>query len=99
MPELTVTIGGRAFPVACQDGEEHFLRSAAAMLDAEAQPLVAHMGRLPEAKITGLAWADAEGARPMVNPEHALTLLPAEVLPPSQPRQAQPQPELRVATP
>lgn len=65
MPELTVTIGGRAFPVACQDGEEHFLRSAAAMLDAEAQPLVAHMGRLPEAKMllmAGLMLADKTAA-------------------------------------
>lgn len=65
MPELTVTIGGRAFPVACQDGEEHFLRSAAAMLDAEAQPLVAQMGRLPEAKMllmAGLMLADKTAA-------------------------------------
>lgn len=65
MPELTVTIGGRAFAVACQEGEEHFLRSAAAMLDAEAQPLVAHMGRLPEAKMllmAGLMLADKTAA-------------------------------------
>jgi cell division protein ZapA len=65
MPELTVTIGGRAFPVACQDGEERFLRAAAAMLDAEAQPLIAHMGRLPEAKMllmAGLMLADKTAA-------------------------------------
>ena len=65
MPELTVTIGGRAFAVACQEGEEHFLRSAAAMLDAEAQPLVAQMGRLPEAKMllmAGLMLADKTAA-------------------------------------
>lgn len=65
MPELTITIGGRAFPVACQEGEEHFLRSAAAMLDAEAQPLVAQMGRLPEAKMllmAGLMLADKTAA-------------------------------------
>jgi cell division protein ZapA len=65
MPELTVTIGGRAFPVACQEGEERFLRAAAAMLDAEAQPLIAHMGRLPEAKMllmAGLMLADKTAA-------------------------------------
>lgn len=65
MPELTVTIGGRNFPVACQDGEEHFLRAAAAMLDAEAQPIVAQMGRLPEAKMllmAGLMLADKTAA-------------------------------------
>ena len=65
MPELTITIGGRSFPVACQAGEEHFLRAAAAMLDAEAQPLIAQMGRLPEAKMllmAGLMLADKTAA-------------------------------------
>lgn len=65
MPELTITIGGRAFPVACQEGEEHFLRAAAALLDAEAQPLVAQMGRLPEARMllmAGLMLADKVAA-------------------------------------
>jgi len=47
MPEVLITIGGRQFEVACQDGEEHFLRAAAAMLDTEAQPLLTAMGRLP----------------------------------------------------
>lgn len=61
MPELTITIGGRNFQVACQAGEEHFLTSAAAMLDAEAQPLLAQLGRLPESRIllmAGLMLAD-----------------------------------------
>ncbi|MFN6951656.1 MAG: cell division protein ZapA, partial [Albidovulum sp.] len=40
MPEVLITIGGRQFEVACQDGEEHFLRAAAKMLDAEASALV-----------------------------------------------------------
>lgn len=51
MPDVRITIGGRDFDVACQDGEEHFLRAAAAMLDAEAQTLVAQIGRLPEARM------------------------------------------------
>lgn len=65
MPELHVTIGGRSFPVACQPGEEHFLRAAAAILDAEAQPIIAQMGRLPEAKMllmAGLMLADKTAA-------------------------------------
>ncbi|MFN4140838.1 AI-2E family transporter [Aestuariivirga sp.] len=33
--------------------------------------------RLPDAKIIGLAWKDTEGARSMINPEHALAMLPA----------------------
>ena len=33
MPDVTIKIGDRSFEVACQEGEEHFLQSAAAMLD------------------------------------------------------------------
>lgn len=65
MPDLEIMIGGRAFGVSCQPGEEHFLRAAAALLDAEAQPLVASMGRLPEARIllmSGLMLADKTAA-------------------------------------
>lgn len=61
MPELEITIGGRAFVVACQTGEEHFLRTAARALDLEAQPLIAQMGRLPESRMllmAGLMLAD-----------------------------------------
>jgi cell division protein ZapA len=61
MPDLDVTIGGRSFQVSCQPGEEHFLRSAAAMLDGEAAPILAQMGRLPEVKMllmAGLMLAD-----------------------------------------
>jgi cell division protein ZapA len=65
MPEVEITIGGRMFQVACQEGEEHFLRSAAQMLDTEAQPLVTQMGRLPEARMllmAGLMLADRTAA-------------------------------------
>ncbi len=65
MPELDITIGGRTFQVACQAGEEHFLRAAAAMLDSEAQPLVAALGRLPETRLllmAGLMLADKAAA-------------------------------------
>lgn len=61
MPDIEIAIGGRSFAVACQPGEEHFLRSAAALLDAEASPLVAQMGRLPESRMllmAGLMLAD-----------------------------------------
>ena len=39
MADITIAIGGREFEVACKDGEEHFLHSAAAMLDVEASAL------------------------------------------------------------
>lgn len=61
MAELEINVGGRSFMVSCQPGEEHFLNAAAAMLDAEAQPLVTQMGRLPETRMllmAGLMLAD-----------------------------------------
>jgi cell division protein ZapA len=65
MPDLEINIGGRSFTVSCQPGEEHFLQGAAAMLDTEATPLVAQMGRLPEARMllmAGLMLADKTAA-------------------------------------
>jgi len=61
MPEVEIKIGGRAFEVFCQDGEEHYLHSAAKMLDTEASVLAGQIGRLPEARMllmAGLMLAD-----------------------------------------
>ena len=61
MPEVTITIGGREFEVACQEGEEHFLRAAAQMLDNEAATLLNQIGRMPESRMllmAGLMLAD-----------------------------------------
>jgi cell division protein ZapA len=55
MPDVDIMVGGRMFQVACQPGEEAFLRAAAKMLDAEAAPLVAQMGRLPESRMLLMA--------------------------------------------
>ena len=61
MPEVEINIGGRTFEVSCQEGEEHFLLSAARMLDEEAKVLVEQLGRVPEARMllmAGLMLAD-----------------------------------------
>ncbi|MBU2866861.1 cell division protein ZapA [Pacificibacter marinus] len=61
MPEIKISIGGREFEVACQSGEEHFLKSAAQLLDNEATVLSSQIGRLPEARMllmSGLMLAD-----------------------------------------
>ena len=61
MPEVTITIGGRDFDVACQAREEHFLKAAAQMLDTEAQTLLSQIGRMPESRMllmAGLLLAD-----------------------------------------
>jgi cell division protein ZapA len=65
MPELTIHIGGRSFEVACHEGEEEFLQSAAKMLDDEAQALASQIGRLPETRMllmAGLMLADKTAA-------------------------------------
>ena len=61
MPEVPIQIGGRTFNVACQEGEEHFLQSAAGLLDNEAKALMDQIGRLPESRMllmAGLMLAD-----------------------------------------
>lgn len=65
MPAVTIHIGGRAFEVACQEGEEHYLQSAAKMLDDEVQVLSDQAGRMPEAQMllmAGLMLADKTAA-------------------------------------
>jgi len=61
MPEVEITIGGRSFDVACQEGEEQYLQAAAKMLDTEAEVLAQQVGRIPEARMllmAGLMLAD-----------------------------------------
>ena len=55
MPEQTIMIGGKEFQVACQEGEEHFLLSAAKLLDAEAEVLLQQIGRMPESRMLLMA--------------------------------------------
>ena len=61
MPEVVIEIGGRKFEVACQEGEEPYLQSAARMLDDEARVLAEQVGRMPESRMllmAGLMLAD-----------------------------------------
>ena len=65
MPQVEITIGGRSFDVACQEGEEQFLHAAAGMLDTEASALTDQIGRMPEARMllmAGLMLADKTAA-------------------------------------
>ena len=65
MPEVIVSIGGRSFEVACQEGEEVYLRAAAKMLDDEAQVISDQIGRMPETRMllmAGLMLADKTAA-------------------------------------
>ena len=61
MPEVSISIGGRSFEVACQVGEEKYLEAAAKLLDGEAGLLSNQIGRMPEARMllmAGLMLAD-----------------------------------------
>ena len=61
MPEIEIKIGGRSFEVACQEGEQDFLISAAAMLNSEAEVLASQIGHIPESRMllmAGLMLAD-----------------------------------------
>ena len=65
MPEVAISIGGRTFEVACQEGEEHYLYAAAKMLDTEARVLTDQIGRVPENRMllmAGLMLADKTAA-------------------------------------
>ena len=61
MPDVIILIGGREFSVSCQEGEEHYLKSAAELLNTEASALTAQIGQLPETRMllmAGLMLAD-----------------------------------------
>ncbi|MEQ8367014.1 MAG: cell division protein ZapA [Roseicyclus sp.] len=65
MPELQIEIGGRSFTVACQAGEEPYLKAAAKMLDTEAAVIVGQVGRMPADRMllmAGLMLADKTAA-------------------------------------
>jgi cell division protein ZapA (FtsZ GTPase activity inhibitor) len=66
MPEVQIEIGGRSYTVACQDGEETFLRAAAKMLDTEATVVLGQIGRMPSDRMllmAGLMLADKTAAQ------------------------------------
>lgn len=50
MAELSLSIGGRSYPVACRDGEEAHLQRLAAMVDRAAARAQQSMGGLSEVR-------------------------------------------------
>ncbi|RED13106.1 cell division protein ZapA [Pontivivens insulae] len=63
MAEVDLTIGGRTFRVACADGEERALESAASHLAREATLLTDAIGKVPESRMllmSGLMLADRQ---------------------------------------
>ncbi len=61
MPDLSVTVCGREFPISCGEGEEEQLLAAAALLDSESRALLKKDERLTEQRMllmAGLVLAD-----------------------------------------
>lgn len=61
MADLDITIGNKTFTVACQDGQEQFLRAAAKQLSEQADALLSQIGRMPAERMllmAGLMLAD-----------------------------------------
>lgn len=61
MGSVTVTVGGRRYPLSCADGEEGYLASLAGMLAAKADELTTAIGTMSEPRLllmAGLQIAD-----------------------------------------
>jgi cell division protein ZapA len=61
MAEIDIIIAGRPYKVACRDGEEEALRTAARLVDAKSREALAGLGTLSEARqllFAGLLLAD-----------------------------------------
>jgi len=74
--EVDLIIAGRAYRVACRDGEEEALRSAARLVDSKSREALAGLGTLSEARqllFAGLLLADLLLEQ---NPEAAAALKP-----------------------
>ena len=50
MAEVDISIAGRSYRVACRDGEEDNLRSAAQLVDGKSREALAGLGALSEAR-------------------------------------------------
>ena len=55
MGEVAVTIGGRRYPVSCDDGQEEHVAKLAAYVDRRAQELGESVGRVSEARLLVMA--------------------------------------------
>ena len=51
MPEVNIQIGGRNFALACNDGVEPHLQTAAELLSAVAETLQSQIGRVKESRM------------------------------------------------
>jgi len=89
---VDITIAGRTYQVACREGEEENLRSAARLLDAKSREALSGLGTLSEARqflFAGLLLADQLIDKAPESAEAAEAAAPAEAA-----ASASPDPEL-----
>jgi cell division protein ZapA len=55
MPQVTVTIAGRNYRMACDEGQEEHLRSLAATLDGKIEDIRASFGEIGDMRLTVMA--------------------------------------------
>lgn len=55
MAEVSLTVGGRAYRLACRDGEEEDLRAAASLLDSRVSGLMQAHGAIAEPRLLLMA--------------------------------------------
>ena len=55
MAQIDVTVNGRSYSIACDDGQEDHLRDLAAYVDKRVQELVATLGQVGDLKLLVMA--------------------------------------------
>lgn len=55
MPQVSITINGRAYPVACDEGEEERIRELARVIDGKVAGFARQVGQAGEARLLVLA--------------------------------------------
>jgi cell division protein ZapA len=55
MPQVSVTINGRAYPVACDDGEEQRIQDLARVIDGRVNSFARQVGQAGEGRLLVLA--------------------------------------------
>ena len=55
MSQIDVTVNGRSYSIACDDGQEDHLRDLAAYVDKRVQELVATLGQVGDLKLLVMA--------------------------------------------
>jgi cell division protein ZapA len=55
MPEIHLTVNGRSYPVACEEGQETRIKELAQYLDRKTAEFVAKLGQIGEARLLVLA--------------------------------------------